>query len=47
VFAFGEQVVDTGAHGVEWVLGQGLCRECIEVIVTAVEEGTLPDVGGG
>jgi hypothetical protein len=47
VYAYGEQVVNTGAYGVSWVLGQGVCKGCLSVIMDAVKEGNLPDPEGG
>jgi hypothetical protein len=46
VYAYGETVVNTGAHGVDWVLSQGVCKGCLRVIIDAVKEGTLPDQEG-
>ena len=47
VYAYGERVVNTGAHGVDWVLSQGVCKECLKVVVEAAQEGSLPSPDGG
>ena len=47
VYAFGEKVVNTGPHGVDWVLSQGVCKECLKVVVEAAQEGSLPSPDGG
>jgi hypothetical protein len=47
VYAYGEQVVSTGEHGVGWVLSQGVCRECLTVVVEAAREGSLPALEEG
>ena len=47
VYAYGETVVNTGTHGVEWVLSQGVCKECLEVVVDAAKDGTLESLEGG
>jgi hypothetical protein len=47
VYAFGEKVVNTGAYGVDWVLSQGVCKECLKVVVEAAQEGSLPSPDGG
>jgi hypothetical protein len=47
VFAYGEQVVNTGPGGVGWVLSQGVCKGCLSVVVQAAKDGTLDSLGGG
>lgn len=47
VYAYGEQVVNTGAHGVDWVLSQGVCKGCLSVVVQAAKDGTLDFLEGG
>jgi hypothetical protein len=47
VYAYGEHVVNTGVGGVEWVLGQQVCLGCLQVVIEAAREGTLPDIEGG
>jgi hypothetical protein len=47
VYAYGEQVLSTGEHGVGWVLSQGVCRECLTVVVEAAREGSLPALEEG
>jgi hypothetical protein len=47
VYAYGEQVVNTGAHGVDWVLSQGVCKGCLSVVVQAAKDGTLDSLEGG
>jgi hypothetical protein len=47
LFAYGEQVADTGPHGVAWVLSQSLCGGCLKVVVEAAQAGGLPDLETG
>lgn len=47
LYAFGEKVVDTGAGGVTWVLGEALCIGCLSVVVEAAKDGSLPALDGG
>ena len=47
VYAYGEQVVNTGAHGGDWVLSQGVCKGCLSVVVQAAKDGTLDLLEGG
>ena len=47
VYAYGEHVVNTGAYGVEWVLGQGVCKGCLTVVMQAAKDGTLDSLEGG
>lgn len=47
VYAYGEEVVNTGPGGVGWVLGQGVCKGCLSVVVQAAQNGTLDDLEGG
>ena len=47
VFAYGEQVVNTGPGGVGWVLSQGVCKGCLAVVVQAANDGTLDSLEGG
>jgi hypothetical protein len=43
LYAYGEQVANTGPHGVAWVLSQSLCGACLKVVVEAAQAGGLPD----
>ena len=45
--AYGEPHVNTGAYGVDWVLSQGVCKECLSVVVQAAKDGTLDSLEGG
>ena len=47
VFAYGEQVVNTGPGGIGWVLSQGVCKGCLIVVVQAAKDGTLDSLEGG
>ena len=47
VFAYGEQVVNTGPGGIGWVLSQGVCKGCLTVVVQAAKDGTLDSLEGG
>jgi hypothetical protein len=47
IYAYGERVVSTGEHGIDWVLSQGVCEGCLRVVVEAAQQGSLPASDGG